>query len=322
LNLLTPEKVREGVEEIQEGLSFCLSLPLNLPGGTVLNERRGPPQLEPTTKDGHSYINFPLAKVHHAHTDVISDDRAILSLQYSTQWDSLAHVGALFDADDDGHKEKVYYNGFRAEADIRGPVVYTVDGQDEKCEGPYGAMALGIDNFAQKPIQGRAVLVNLVSAYGTDRILIGKQKLLQALERQQAAVRPGDILLLYTGFADAVMAMGGNPIKEKLDHTGPALDGRDPALLEWIANAGVAAIAADNYAVEAFPHPTEVAAGAALPLHEHCLFKLGVPLGELWWLSELAQWLEKNGRSSCLLTAPPLRLPGAFGSPVTPVATV
>ena len=26
----------------------------------------------------------------------------------------------------------------------------------------------------------------------------------------------------------------------------------------------------------------------ALPLHEHCLFKLGVPLGELWYLTELA----------------------------------
>ena len=39
LNLLTPEKVRQGVAEVQEGLNFCLSLPLNLPGGTGLNPR-------------------------------------------------------------------------------------------------------------------------------------------------------------------------------------------------------------------------------------------------------------------------------------------
>jgi hypothetical protein len=57
-------------------------------------------------------------------------------------------------------------------------------------------------------------------------------------------------------------------------------------------------------------------------LHEHCLFKLGVPLGELWWLGDLARWLREHGRSRFLLTAPPLRLPGAVGSPVTPVATV
>ncbi|MGB3595516.1 MAG: cyclase family protein, partial [Pseudomonas neustonica] len=61
---------------------------------------------------------------------------------------------------------------------------------------------------------------------------------------------------------------------------------------------------------------------AALPLHEHCLFKLGIHLGELWYLTELAEYLQAKGRSRFLLTAPPLRLPGAVGSPVTPVAMV
>ena len=45
-------------------------------------------------------------------------------------------------------------------------------------------------------------------------------------------------------------------------------------------------------------------------------------LGELWHLTRLADWLRANNRSRFLLTAPPLRLPGAVGSPVTPVATV
>jgi hypothetical protein len=47
-----------------------------------------------------------------------------------------------------------------------------------------------------------------------------------------------------------------------------------------------------------------------------------VHLGELWHLSELADWLHAHGRTRFLLTAPPLRLPRAVGSPVTPVATV
>jgi hypothetical protein len=59
-----------------------------------------------------------------------------------------------------------------------------------------------------------------------------------------------------------------------------------------------------------------------VPLHELCLFKLGIPLGELWWLSELADYMRGARRTRFLLTAPPLRLPGAVGSPVTPVATV
>jgi hypothetical protein len=47
-----------------------------------------------------------------------------------------------------------------------------------------------------------------------------------------------------------------------------------------------------------------------------------VPLAELLWLSDLADYLRKAGRNRFLLTAPPLRLPGAVGSPMTPVATV
>lgn len=58
------------------------------------------------------------------------------------------------------------------------------------------------------------------------------------------------------------------------------------------------------------------------PLHEHCPFKPGVQLGELWYLSELATWLAAHGRSRFHLTAPPLRPLGAVGSQVTPVAMV
>ena len=59
-----------------------------------------------------------------------------------------------------------------------------------------------------------------------------------------------------------------------------------------------------------------------MPLHEHCLFKNGIHLGEMWYLTELANWLRQNKRSRFLLTAPPLRLPGAVGSPSAAVATV
>ncbi|HYG41728.1 MAG TPA: cyclase family protein, partial [Bordetella sp.] len=61
---------------------------------------------------------------------------------------------------------------------------------------------------------------------------------------------------------------------------------------------------------------------AMLPLHHHCLFKLGLPLAELWYLKDLAEWLHAHNRHHFMLTAPPLRLPHAIGSPVTPIATV
>jgi len=116
--------------------------------------------------------------------------------------------------------------------------------------------------------------------------------------------------------------MQRSPDMDLLNRACPALDGRDDALLNWVSESGVVALCADNYAVEHYPAREQQGQRPALPLHEHCLFKLGIHLGELWYLTELAGWLRQNGRSRFLLTAPPLRLPGAAGSPVTPVATV
>jgi hypothetical protein len=61
---------------------------------------------------------------------------------------------------------------------------------------------------------------------------------------------------------------------------------------------------------------------AMMPLHEHCLVRLGIHLGEFWWFGGLAPALAARGRTHFLLTAPPLNLPGAVGSPVTPIGTI
>ena len=128
INLLTAEKVRQGVAEVQAGISFSLSLPLDFPGGTALNQRRHPPRLAPTEDmDGvaDTFYNVRMSEMPDfgdpKYVDVWADDVVTLSLQYSTQWDSLAHVGAEFDADGDGVEEAVYYNGWRAGTDIVGP---------------------------------------------------------------------------------------------------------------------------------------------------------------------------------------------------------
>ncbi len=323
LNLLTPEKVRQGVAEVHEGLSFCLSLPLDYPGGNVLSPARHPPVLRPTLRHGRVNFNFRFKDLVEGSTDVLSDDLAILHLQYSTQWDSLAHVGSLFDADGDGVPEPVYYNGFRAGLDIRGPAQASDAGAaGAGANSTSGAHALGIQNMAEKAVQGRAVMVDLHAHFGDARTVIGFAQFAQVLARDCVVVEPGDMLCLHTGFAQVVLGMQRQPSHEVLENSGAVLDGGDPQLLQWITESGVATIAADNYAVEAFPAKQRATCCAALPLHEHCLFKLGVHLGELWWLTPLAKHLRAAGRSRFLLTAPPLRLPGAVGSPVTPVGTV
>ncbi len=287
----------------------------------MLNPRRHPPVLSPTALDGEPYVNFPLARVDPANTDVVSDDWMAIHSQYSTQWDSLAHVGAWFDTDGDGTPAKLYYNGFRAGEHVIGPVDY--DGEGTAEPGRHiGARALSVDRLAVKPVQGRGVLVDLHGQFGRERRVVGLDDLEVVLAADRVVVEPGDILVLRTGFTDMVLEMDRRPDKALLDRSCAALDGRDQRLLQWNTDSGIVAIAADNYAVEHLPALPKAGRRAALPLHEHCLFKLGLPLGELWYLKELADWLRAAGRSRFLLTAPPLRLPGAIGSPVTPVATV
>ncbi len=325
LNLLTPEKVKQGVAEVHEGRTFCLSLPLDLPGGNVLNPRRHPPAVRPTVRNGKPNLNYRLIADNPLHADVVSDDLVVMHLQYSTQWDSLAHVGQMFDADGDGMAEPVYYNGYRPNVHIFGPV----EGADAGVPNGLAnarttsrAKALGVENMAVHGLQGRGVMIDLHAHFGRKREVVGFDALMRVLEHDRVAVEPGDMVCLHTGFAQMLVEMGGAPDKETVDTSCAVLDGRDARLLQWITDSGLAVLIADNYAVEAHPAVSHDGCCATLPLHEHCLFKLGVNLGELWHLTPLADWLRAHKRYRFLLTAPPLRLPGAVGSPATPIATV
>jgi len=324
LNLLTPQKIREGLAEVIDARSFCLSLPLDYPGGTALNPNRLPPVVRPNLRQG-AVINFNcrLDEFTEGSTDVVNDDLAVLHLQYSTHWDSLAHVGSMFDADGDGVPEPVYYNGFRAGIDVWGPDSLSDAGFDTLHRGTTSsATTLGINHMAEKAVQGRAVLIDLQAHLGTGRSLVGYEDIARILSKDSVQVEPGDIVCFHTGYAEQVLQLGKNPDPGTLQNFGVVLDGRDPALLQWITDSGLAAIAADNYAVEAYPGPPAQPPCSLLPLHEQCLFKLGILLGELWRLTPIAEYLRAGGRSRFLLTAPPLNLPGAVGSPVTPIGTV
>jgi kynurenine formamidase len=315
--LLTPDAVLRGAAEIRTGQAFCLSLPLDLPGGMVLNPNRKPPFISPVTDGSGPRYNRAWAEIDPRFVDVSSDDLVELTLQYSTQWDGLAHVGAFFDVDGLGVKSPVYYNGFRAGTDVQAP-------SDREALGLNGSFAqkLAVDNFAVKPVQGRGVLIDLLHHLGSAPQRVRFAAIEEIMRLDGIEVCEGDIVLLRTGFADRIIesTSGGDPMD--LNNSCAVLDGSDQSTLEWITDCGLVALVADNYAVETPDIPRGPELQSGLPIHHLCLFKLGVVLGELWYLGELAQWLRAHGRNHCLITAPPLRLPGAVGSPANPVATV
>ena len=312
MNLLTPAMRLAAMQEVHEGVAFTLSLPLDYPGGILPSLARHPPRLFSTKLDGQDAHNL----LHEAYLPGscggVCDDGVTLYTQYSTQWDSLCHWGRLFDADGDGEREMVYYNGFRAGEDILG---------SEQEGGPY-AKALGIQNLAEACPQGRGVLVDMFRIHGHGRMSWGYDDLMAALDRQKAEIRPGDFLVLYTGYDRLMLAMNKEPNMDYLLANSGGLNGHDDRLLRWIDDSDIVAIASDNVCVELLDPRIGPNDETGLRLHEHCIFKLGIHLGELWYLKDLAEYLGARGRSAFLLTAPPLRLPGAVGSPACPIATV
>ncbi|HEY0394442.1 MAG TPA: cyclase family protein [Candidatus Elarobacter sp.] len=296
LNELTDERTVRAAAEIRTGRRFCLSLPLDYPGGNVVFPFRHPPERRPVDRMGTPATDFPLSRAREGATGVVNDDVVTLWTQYSTHWDAFAHIGSHFDANADGQDEVVYYNGHYPGPDV--------------------------DGMAAFGLQARAVMVDLHRVFGDQKTAVGYAQLAEIMREQNAVVEPGDVLALRTGWTKLLLGMDRSPDPAIVHHASAGLDGRDPELLRWIAESGVAAIVADNVAVEFFPPAPGPPGTPLLPLHELCLFKLGINLGEMWYLAELADWLRDHGRTRFFLTAPPLRLRGHAGSPVTPIATV
>jgi kynurenine formamidase len=311
MNLITKERRLAAVQEVKEGIAFCLSLPLDLPGGAGFTERRVAPILHPVGEPGEYAYNARASLRDPNVKSVGCDDWVVMYNQFSTQWDAFPHHGQEFDADGDGVDEVCYYNGYRGGDDVIGPE-----------RGPPKAEALGIENLAKAAVQGRGVMINAFSTYGRERVRLGYDEIMRLMEKQGAEVRTGDILCLYTGLADYILEQGHTFDREATIGTCSVINSRDKRLLNWISDSGIAAICADNIAVEWMLRTLREDEHVRLPLHELCLFKQGIHIGELWYFGELAPWLEAHNRTAFLLTAPPLRLPGAVGSPVTPVGTV
>lgn len=312
LNLLTEENTLKAAREIRVGKRFCLSLPLDIPATDVTNPRRHPPVMHSVVRGGRSAFNMPMGEFDEGNTGVVSDDAVLLHNQHSSQWDALAHMGALFDANGDGTPEPIQYNGYSVLNDL-----------GEARFGEVGAWNLGIEHMAEHCVQGRGVLINLRRHYGFTSHAISHGELMRILDDDGIEIEQGDIVCLYTGYADKLLELGAD-VHGDLPFTHcPALDGRDERLLQWITDSGIAVLASDNRAVE-FEHGPmpKGTSGPGLPLHEHCLFKLGIHLGEMWYFSELAEWLEANRRYRFFVSAPPLNLPGAVGSPANPIGTV
>ena len=129
-----------------------------------------------------------------------------------------------------------------------------------------------------------------------------------AADLQESEVRPGDAVLVRTGwyktYAEGNVDFGGD------------YPGVSRTVCDWLYDHDVVALGADNVAVEIFPPEPESNGG--LPVHQTMLNDLGGYLIEFLNLEELA----KDKVYEFLFVAAPLRISGGVGSPINPLAIV
>jgi kynurenine formamidase len=281
LSLVTPGMVAAAAAEIRTGERVGLSVPLGT-FSPALSLNRGDLQHTITrTRSG-------------------GDDRLDnFYLQESSQWDGFAHV-----------RYREY--GFLGGRDVE----------------QLDAGELGLDRMAPQGIFGRGVLIDVAAFRGSAdppwrpdvRQEIHPAELEEVLRAQGTDLRPGDIVLVRTGWVGHYLALGpagraalgGTMSRAELPTPGLA---QGDSIARWLWNHQVAAVAADNPALEAIPVPK----GAGF-LHRYLLPLLGLPIGELWHLDPLSEACARAQRWSFFLASVPLNLPRGVGSPSNAVA--
>lgn len=194
---------------------------------------------------------------------------------------------------------------------------------------------LGVQRWAEKPIAGRAVLVDVeryrsLSGSTIDHHAgesIGLAEITSALAAQGSSIESGDMLLLHTGWAEWFLGLDPADraaVKAKRRATGVA---QSSDFLAWLWDSRIALLGTDTFAVESLPaspdSPFLASAGEDDGMmHQELIAKLGCPLGELWHLAGLAGECARTGSYSVFLAVKPLNLPGAVGSPANATAIV
>ena len=217
-----------------------------------------------------------------------ADDYIFMPLQGATQWDSLAHV----------YYDDHLYNGFPS-SDV------TV----------VGAFHDTIDKIA-KGVAGRGVLLDIARLKGVDwlenRYVITPDDLDAAIAAQgDVAVGAGDILVFRTGWR-RLFVEHGSPQEFMAGEPGLGQD-----CCEWLHARDVAAVCSDNWAIEVLPGEDP---NAVFNVHMVLIRDMGMTLGEILDLEELAADCAADGVWEFFFCAPPLKVTKGVGSPINPLA--
>jgi kynurenine formamidase len=280
LNFITPECRVAAAALVRSGRTFDLGMSID--GDGVMKHGAIAGRFDAI----HTMLGLPGEDVRPGGVS-FADDMVVMALQSSTQWDSLAHVGY------DG----LLYNSVPAS---------TITSQ--------GAERNSIDKVVSGPL-GRGVLLDIPRLTGERRLEasapIRADDLESAAKRQGVEVRSGDVLCVRSGWYQHVLEGNLGMYMQQ------AVPGLEISCCEWLHDHEVAALASDTYCVEVKPSGQ---VGVTHPVHAVLIRDLGMTIGEIFNFEALVEDCAEDGSWEFLFVGLPLKLTGAVGSPLTPLA--
>jgi kynurenine formamidase len=284
LNYITADAVARAARLVRRGAVFSLAVPFDAKGPQGPKSRRFNP-IHQMTLTGPDFTTGAITRPGGVG---FTDDLVVMPLQCATQWDALSHCFL------DGR----LYNGY-----------------DANTVSSAGARRNGIEKVA-RGIAGRGVLVDVARAKGVKWLepgyAITTDDLDAALRAERVEVGTGDVLIVRTGMISMCRERGSWG-----DYAGGPAPGLSFQTAEWVHARELAAVATDTWAMEV--QPNEIP-DTYQPLHQVFIPNMGLTIGEIFNLDELADDCAADGVYEFFFVAPPLPITGAVGSPINPLA--
>ena len=283
VNYLTEAQVLRGIRAVEHGRTFSLGVPIG--------REEGDPKT-PGRPDAQHYMRRD--RGHYESGKVEGDDRQgaddvlFLPVHGTTHVDALGH--AWYDDE--------LYSGFDPE---------TTKGGLDRCS---------VEPIAEHGVVGRGVLLDIARYRGVDHLErnehVTLEELLACADEQGVEIEDSDVPLIRTGWIERFYAGDREPV---LEYDEPGITYTEE-LVEWFHDTEIPAFVTDTLASE----QTYSEMGLRLPLHATLIRDQGVLFTEIALLDELAADCADDGKYDFLYTCSPLKIVGATGSPVNPIA--
>ena len=284
LNYIKPDMLVKAAGLVKRGAVFSLAIPFDSSGPQINQPRR----FNPIHRMILTGPDFTTGAVRRPGGVGFADDMVIMALQCGTQWDALSHC----------FLDDTLYNGY-----------------DADLVSSEGAKKNGMEKMAHGVV-ARGVLLDIPRVKNLPWLepgyAITADDLEAAVRAQNVVVGTGDALLVRTGQMAMCKARGGWG-----DYAGGDAPGLSFHTAGWVHDRQIAALATDTWGMEV--RPNEIP-NSYQPLHQVFIPNMGLLIGEIFALDELAEDCARDRVYEFLFVAPPLPITGAVGSPVNPLA--